>query len=384
MKRRKPDPPRGWQLSAEAWRSLTDAQQDDFERTIEGAGGTDVPHVPPQSDAVATTTQSAPPDARPSKRRRQDVPASTQPDQDAPVVTAESLQQAMFGNSGSEFDDETGPGITPLVLGDAYIMAHGETAASGQSAVLEPGQVLSFYASQGKDLDFVDALRVLSGKNTQAKYTIRAGDGKEVPRLVLTPLTKKETGWAEDCSLGGKKVFFVDRPPLNGEELPLREELPLHEVLRLVRYQNVHIIACQGAAQSAIDVEKSAQSKEVGVLALHIIDSAGDEDNTPAFTLKYIRDKPPEDRAELMSIPLFEFFVERLENPVVGEIDETAAAEIKASIEKYSSESGEDKKMLDGLLWRALPESTRNALKDWDQGYWEPFDKLPPVSGGSL
>jgi hypothetical protein len=377
MKRKRPDPPLGWELSREAWDNLTDMEQAKYIRALEGSGRTGVPDVPPplQHGAVATTAQTELPDAQPLKRQRQVPPAPTQPSQDAAVLTKEELlQRALFGDSGSESDDGGGSALAPVVLADAYIMGHGETAATGEPAVLEPGQVLSFYASEGKDLDFVDALQVLSGENTQVKYTIEAEDDTTVPRLVLTPLTDEETGWAEDCSLEGKTVYLVGRPPLTGEELTLRE------VLRLVRYQNLHIIACQGAANSVPDVEKSEKSRAVGTMALFIIDSAGDKKNTPSVTLEYIRTKlRPEERAQLMSLPIFEFFVEQLKNPVIGEIAEAAADEIKTDIEKYSSESGKDKAMVDGMLWRALPEPTRNALKDWDQGYWEPFDKLPPV-----
>lgn len=383
MKRGIPDQPEGSELTSEQWSSLTDEERDAVIRALgqEAAVGATGAAAPPQVDQ-----QVAAP--RPKRRRIVSPSASSSEEegegavepavgvdaQAAAQAARQKLQDELFGDSDWGFEEDAPPkaavkkDLGPVTAGDAYIVGHGETVADVQPAALEPAQVLCFYANKGKDLHFIDGLRVLSLRNTAVKYRVTQGDGQQPPLLSLTPLEPKEAQWARlsmsgDGALDKQKVFFIGEPPLDGEKLSL------HDALLRVRYQCVHIIACQGAQDSAADVEKSEEARAVETLALQIIDSAAGV--APKSTLAYIEGQQPADRAELLSIPIFEFFVYQLENPIVGAISQKTATAIKADVEHFMSESGAHGAVVGRLLWCALPEPTRNALSDQEKHYWE-------------
>ncbi|MBR7836558.1 hypothetical protein KDL01_24985 [Actinospica durhamensis] len=351
MKRAISDQPEGTGSSVDQWRELTEEQRQAI---------------------IQRLTQSAATTAAPRPNKRRILESESDDDGEAPTQAPAKVpaqQQAAGSSSGDVEDDLLADLAETLALkaGDAYIIGHGETVGTVPLPEAMPKQIFCFYAKPDFDLNFVDALRVLSGKNAKTTYTVQAGENTTLPKLSLTPFTEQEKQWVKwsltaPASVGKRKIFFVGEAPLNNPQLTL------FDALGLVKYERVHVIACQGAAGTAATMEKSPEALEVEAHGLQIILSA--PDFKPAQTIAFIDGKPLPELAELMSMPFFEFFVDNLKNPLSPTLGLRGAQEFKAAFDAIATDA-KDSARLAALLWKALPEQSRGALLHWDKASWK-------------
>ncbi len=361
MKRGIPAQPEGCGVSAQQWQSMSDEERDAIIGGLTQASGT---------AAVAPN---------PTKRRRGVLASDSEDEDDAPTQTPpKAVPRQQAEESGPEDAGDIEDAVLAdldltlaLEAGDAYIIGHGETVGTVALPVAAPKQTFCFYADPGLDLNFIDALRVLSGKNKTTTYTVRAGTDQTLPKLALTPLTEQEAEWvrwsltAAD-SVAKRKVYFVGKPPLDGARLTL------YDALALVKYEHVHVIACQGAQGAASNAVKSPQARAVERQGLKIIDDAARLE--PEQTLAIIDGRELPERAELLSVPFFEFFVDNLKNPLKPTLGKDRALDFKAVFDGFAQDST-DPDFVARLLWKALPEASRRALLHWDKSSWKKLDQ---------